>query len=125
MGDLEEVVQRVRAYAETGVDGVFLVGVRTPQELEAIRPAASLPLLLGGSPPSVGDTASLAANGVRIALQGHMPFQAAVRAVYETLKHLKEGGAPADLGEKVAPPELMARVTRKQDYDRWQTEYLG
>ena len=121
---LEETVKRVKTYAETGVDGIFLVGVRTLKELEAVGHATSLPLILGGRPASLGDAASLAAQGVRIVLQGHMPFQAAVRAVYETLKHLKDGGDPTELGERVAPPELMAQVTRKHDYDQWQRDYL-
>ena len=122
---LEEAVNRVKAYSETGVDGIFLAGLRSSEELEAVHKATSLPLLLGGSPPSMGNATSLAAQGVRIALQGHMPFQASVRAVYETLKHLKDGGSPADLGDKVASAELLGQVTRKSDYDRWQRDYLG
>ena len=121
---IEETARRVKAYAETGVDGIFLSGLRSPEELQAIRQATSLPLMLGGSPPSLGDSANLASHGVRIALQGHMPFQAAVRAVYETLSHLKDGGAPAALGDKVAPPELMAQFTRQSDYDQWRGDYL-
>jgi len=36
----------------------------------------------------------MAANGVRIALQGHQPFMAAIRAAHETLKALRDGIAP-------------------------------
>ena len=122
---LEETVKRVAAYSQTGVDGIFLAGPRSPEELHAIREVTSLPLLLGGSPPSRGTTSDLAADGVRIALQGHMPFQAAVRAVYETLKHLKEGGSPSDLGDRTAPPDMMAQFTRQPDYDSWRRDYLG
>ena len=122
---LDETARRVRAYSETGVDGIFLAGLRSPEELQAIRDVTSLPLLLGGTPPSLGTKSDLAANGVRIALQGHMPFQAAVRAVYETLKHLKEGGSPNDLGDRTAPPDMMAQFTRQDDYDSWRRDYLG
>lgn len=122
---LEETARRVEAYSQTGVDGIFLAGLRSPEELQAIREVTSLPLLLGGSPPSLGTASDLAANGVRIALQGHMPFQAAVRAVYETLKHLKEGGSPSDLGDKTTPPDMMAQFTRQPDYDSWRRDYLG
>ena len=90
-----------------------------------MREATSLPLLLGGSPSSLGSASDLAANGVRIALQGHMPFQAAVRAVYETLKHLKDGGSPADLGDQIASSEMMAQFTRQTDYDSSRRDYLG
>ncbi len=122
---VEETARRVKAYSEAGVDGIFLSGLRSPEELAAIREATSLPLLLGGSPPSLGSTADLAAQGVRIALQGHMPFQAAVRAVYETLKHLKDGGSPADLGDRIASPDMIAQFTRQADYDGWRNDYLG
>ena len=121
---IEETARRVKAYAGTGVDGIFLAGLRSPEELQAMREATSLPLLLGGSPPSLGSASDLASNGVRIALQGHMPFQAAVRAVYETLKHLKDGGSPAALGDKTAPPDMMAQFTRQTDYDSWRRDYL-
>ena len=54
-----------------------------------------------------------------------MPFQAAVRAVYETLKHLKDGGSPSDLGDKIASADMLAGFTRNADYDRWQRDYLA
>ena len=66
----------------------------------------------------------LAANNVRVALQGHLPFQAAIKAVYDTLKALREGVQPADLQDNLAPADLMAQVTRKPDYDRWTQEFL-
>ena len=37
----------------------------------------------------VRDLAFMAANGVRIAAQGHMPFFVATKAVYDTLRYLK------------------------------------
>ena len=124
IGGLEEAVSRVKAYTDTGVDGVFLTGVTTPDELEAMRGATSLPLLLGAAAPTLGDRIFLGQHGVRISLQGHYPFQAAVRAVYDTLKHLKEGGPPAALTEKVASPDMMARYTRREDYGRWHKDFL-
>ena len=71
----------------------------------------SLPLLLGGATPALADRNFLAANGVRIALQGHHPFYASIKAVYDTLKHLKEGGAPADLRRQSATGRPAQRCT--------------
>jgi carboxyvinyl-carboxyphosphonate phosphorylmutase len=59
-----------------------------------------------------------------VALQTHAPFSAAVQAVYETLKALREGVAPRDL-KNIASPELMRQVTRADDYQRWTRDYLG
>jgi oxaloacetate decarboxylase len=66
----------------------------------------------------------MAAHRVRVALQGHAPFSAAVQAVYNTLKALRDGTKPADLSG-IAAPELMQRVTRAADYRQWTRDFLG
>ena len=57
--------------------------------------------------------------------QGHLPFQAAVKAVYDTLKALRDGVAPADLKDTLASAELMGQLTRKADYDSWIKDFLN
>lgn len=120
-----EAVRRAKAYQRAGVDAIFLVGARTREEIEAVHAEVSLPLMLGGAGGELTDRAFLAAQGVRIALQGHLPFWAAVKAVYDTLKALREGVPPADLGPRLASPELTAQATRRADYNRWTAELLG
>jgi carboxyvinyl-carboxyphosphonate phosphorylmutase len=61
---------------------------------------------------------------VRVALQTHAPFAAAVQAVYDTLKALRAGVAPSSL-KNLAAPELMRRVTRADDFRDWTRDYLG
>ena len=119
-----EAVQRAKAYEEAGVDAVFLVGAQTRGEVQAVRAEVGLPLMLGGTAGELTDREFLNANGVRIALQGHLPFQAAVKAVHDTLKALREGARPSDLGGNLASRELMARVTRQEDYDRRSADFL-
>jgi oxaloacetate decarboxylase len=123
-GGIAEAEKRVRAYQETGIDAIFLVGATTREEVEAMHRAVKLPLLLGGSTPALSDRSYLAGQGVRIALQGHHPFYAAVKAVYDTLKYLREGGAPSGLKDRVASEELLAIALRHNDYKRWQNDYL-
>jgi carboxyvinyl-carboxyphosphonate phosphorylmutase len=123
-GGIAEAEKRLQAYQDTGVDAIFLAGASTREEVEAMHRATHLPLLLGGATPALADRNFLAANGVRIALQGHHPFYASIKAVYDTLKHLKEGGAPADLRDKVATGDLLNIALRQNDYARWQQEYL-
>jgi carboxyvinyl-carboxyphosphonate phosphorylmutase len=123
-GGLEEMLRRVKAYQDAGVDALFIVGARTRAEVEAIHQATSLPLLLGGASAELSDRTFLAAHGVRIALQGHHPFYAGIKAVYETLKHLKDGGSPADLKDHVASEALVNLALRQADYNRWQQDYL-
>jgi carboxyvinyl-carboxyphosphonate phosphorylmutase len=123
-GGIAETEKRVRAYQETGVDAIFLVGATTREEVEAMHRAVKLPLLLGGSTPALSDRSYLASQGVRIALQGHHPFYAAAKAVYDTLKYLREGGAPSGLKDRVASEELLTIALRQNDYKRWQNDYL-
>ncbi|HEY7711409.1 MAG TPA: isocitrate lyase/phosphoenolpyruvate mutase family protein, partial [Candidatus Entotheonella sp.] len=120
----EEAQARVKAYAETGIDALFMTGVQSWDQLEAIHQATTLPLMLGGAPADMADRERLAALGVRIALQGHMPFYAAIKAVYDTLKHLRDGGSPADLSDKTASAELLDIAMKRPDYARWQRDYL-
>ena len=122
---IEGAIKRVKAYEEAGVDAIFLAGARTREEVQAVHAEINLPLLLGGAGGELADRAFLAANGVRVALQGHLSFQAAVKAVYDTLKALREGVAPADLGPNLASADLMAQVTRRADYDRWTKAFLN
>ncbi len=121
---LDDAVQRVRAYAAAGPDAVFLTGVTTLDQLRAIRAATTLPLMLGGGFEALGGREAVAAHGVRIALQGHQPFMAGVRAVHETLKALRDGIPTKDLANQPSA-ELMRRVSREADTTQAAKDFLG
>lgn len=121
---IEEAIARATAYADAGVDAIFLSGMRTRAEVEAVAAAVRLPLIFGNTTADIRDPAFLARHGVRIALQGHQPIMAAVRAVHDTLKALRDGTPPEQL-EGLPPKELMQRATREGDYARWVKEFLG
>jgi len=122
---LAETVKRLQAYQDTGVDALFVVGAQTKAEVEAIHKIARLPIMLGGMTPELSDRAWLTAHGVRIALQGHHPLYAGMKAVYDTLKYLREGGATSGLKDKVASDEIMDIALKQKDYKRMQRDYLG
>ena len=121
---MDDAMRRIRAYEAAGVDAVFLTGIRTRAQVETIAAAVGVPVILGAAGPEIEDLDYLARHGVRICLQGHQPFMAAVEAVHATLKALREGTPPADL-KGVASSELIRRVTRHDDYRRWMKDYLG
>ena len=125
LAGVDETVRRVSAYERAGVDAIFLAGAQTLDELRAVREVTELPLLLGGTTPELSDRAVLAENGVRVALQGHLPFQAAVKAVYDTLRALREGADPGEVAASATSPEVMARATRQAEHDGWIEEFLG
>ena len=124
IADMDEAMRRAAAYEAAGVDAVFLTGIRTRTQVETIRATVGIPVILGAAGPEIADLDYLAGNGVRICLQGHQPFMAAVEAVYASLKALREGTPPAEL-KGVASRELMRRVTRDEDYERWTKDFLG
>jgi len=121
---LDAARRRVAAYSGTGADGIFLVGARTRDEIEALRAVTSLPFVLGTATPELLDRAWLAARGVRIVLTGHAPFQAAVRAMYEALVAARAGATAADLRDGVAPPELLANLLAQPAYDADAARFL-
>ncbi len=121
---LEDTVRRVKAYEAAGVDAIFVAGATTKEEVETLGGALSVPLLLGGASGELSDREFLASQGVRVALQGHLPFQAAIKAVYDTLKALRDGVSPADLRDTLATPEQLDQFTRRADYDRWTQDFL-
>jgi carboxyvinyl-carboxyphosphonate phosphorylmutase len=120
---LEETIERVKVYQETGVDAIFLIGVKSKQQLEKIADVCKLPLILGGAGHEIVELEYLGSMGVRICLQGHQPAMAAIQAVYNTLKALREGINPAEL-DGIPDKALIEKFTRNADYDRWIEEFL-
>lgn len=120
---VEDGIERARAYLDNGVDGIMFVGIKSRAELDQIASRIDAPIMLGGAGVELQDIEFLAERGVRISLQGHQPFMAAVQATYAALKALRDGTAPADL-KAVASSDLLKRVTRDADYQAWQDEFL-
>jgi carboxyvinyl-carboxyphosphonate phosphorylmutase len=118
-----DAVARARAYAACGVDAIFLVGVRTRADLDAIASEVRLPLILGGAGPEILDPDYLSSRGVRVCLQGHQPFAAAVQAIHDTLSALRAGTPPAQL-TGAADEVLMKRLMRDEEVRRQGREWL-
>jgi carboxyvinyl-carboxyphosphonate phosphorylmutase len=121
---VDDTIARLKAYEQTGVDMLFMAGVKTRAQLDAVASAVKLPLFLGSPGAELYDLDYLSARNVRVCLQGHLPFMAAVNALHETLKELRAGTPPANI-KSVASPDLMKQVTRASDYSRWSKEFLG
>ena len=119
----EGAVARAKAYAATGVDAIFIIGVESLDQVQAIHDAVKLPVIVGSAPASL-KREDLAARGARILLQGHQPIAAAVKALHEIYTHLFNGGAPADLRPKIASPQEMERLVNGENYRKWQRDYL-
>lgn len=116
-------IKRAKAYADCGVDAIFLVGVESADQVKAVRDATGLPIMVGSAPASI-KREDFAAAGARVLLQGHQPVAAAVKALRETYAHLHGGGAPADLKDRIASPKEMDELVSGTAYKQWQRDFL-
>ena len=124
MTGIEDAIARAVAYEKAGVDALFMVGIRSRGELEALHAAVRLPIILAHGGEALSDLDYLAGKRVRVRLQPHLPIQAAVQAVYATMKALRDGASPGDI-KGAAAGELMKQVTRDADYRGWMKAFLG
>jgi len=120
---IARVVERTRAYAATGVDGLFVTGLQKLADLDAIRAAVDIPIILGSAPGIA--RADVEARGVRFRLQGHAVLAVCAKAMYETYVHFKADGDAAGLKPRMATPDEMARLLRADDYQTRNDAYLN
>lgn len=120
---VDDAIARLRAYGQAGVDGLFIPGLKSRDDLDRIAAAVKLPLVLGGVGEKVADAGYLEGRGVRVWSAGHDAYAAGVQAVYDTMKAVRDGTPSRDL-KGVASPALMARLTRAAEYDAATRNYL-
>ncbi len=120
----EDAVARARAYAATGVDAFFFVGIADTAQLEAAAAAIDIPIIIGGGAGDLADREYLASRKVRVALQGHQPIMAAAKAVHDTMKALRDGTPPSQL-KGVPDAAFMGRAIRSARYDEWTNTFLS
>ena len=119
--EADEVIRRTQAYQEAGADGICMVGVRDFEHLEVIAQNLSVPLMLVSyGNPSLRDDARLASLGVRIVVDGHAAYFAAIKATYDCLRE-QRGIAASDLNAT----ELTHKYTQPEDYIVWAREYMN
>jgi carboxyvinyl-carboxyphosphonate phosphorylmutase len=120
---LDGALARFKAYEAAGVDAIFVIGLEKLEQLDAIRAAVKLPIIVGTAPASI-KREELAARGARILLQGHLPVAAAAKALKDAYTHLFSGGSPAELKDRVAPAAEMDAYTHAAQYKEWQKSFL-
>jgi carboxyvinyl-carboxyphosphonate phosphorylmutase len=123
---LNEALERIKAYSQTGAEAIMLPGVpRGRADIEALHRTTSLPLFVLGAPPDDASAPGfLAAHGARIFYLGLSIYAMAVKALHDGLKHLKDGGSPADLKDRSAPKELIEAVNRTDEFMQWQQKFM-
>ena len=120
---VDEAIRRATAYETAGVDALFLVGVKNPEDLEAIAAELTAPIILGSASREMMDRDWLATLGVKICLQGHKVHAAALQAFMTAQTALANGTHPDDL-ENVASGGTMKKFMRDDAYDAWTNAFL-
>ncbi|MNV50796.1 Oxaloacetate decarboxylase [compost metagenome] len=117
---LEDSIARTTAYQKAGADAICLVGVKDFQHLEALTSHLSVPIMLiNYGNPALSDVEKLSAANVRIVVNGHAPFLAAIKASYEALR--EQSGSK---GVELSLPELLSKYTLSDNYREWAKTYL-
>ena len=124
---LDEALDRIKAYSETGAEALMIVGLpRGKPDIAAVHDITSLPICVLSPPADArNDTNFLAANGVRILMLGNPTFAVAVKAIHDSLKHLKDGGSLEALAATQAPSDLLRSVNRTDEFLQAQQDYMS
>ena len=118
---VDEVIKRTVAYQKAGADGICMVGVEDFEHLEKIAEHLSVPLMLVTyGNPKLRDNARLAKLGVRIVVNGHAAYFAAIKATYDCLREQRDATA-SDLSAS----ELSHKYTQPEDYVAWADEFMN
>jgi carboxyvinyl-carboxyphosphonate phosphorylmutase len=121
---IDDAIARFKAYEVAGVDGLFLPGLRSREELDRISAATRLPLVVGGPAQELADPQYLASRRVRAWSAGHQSFNVAVQALHDAMKATLEGTLSTRL-PGMAPKPLMDVATGAAAYDRWTRDFMG
>ncbi|MFI8480561.1 oxaloacetate decarboxylase [Pseudomonas sp. NPDC078700] len=117
---VDEVISRTRAYQQAGADGICIVGIEDFEHLEKIAEHLSVPLMLVTyGNPKLRDDARLAKLGVRIVVNGHGAYFAAIKATYDCLR--EQRGAVAS---ELSASELALKYTLPEEYIVWAEEFM-
>lgn len=118
--DDEAAVERVCAYQAAGVDAICLVGVRDFEHLERLAAPLDIPLMLVTyGNPELRDRERLAALGVRVVVNGHAAYFAAIKATYDCLREQRDIAA-----SELSASQLSTRYSTLDEYRAWARDYM-
>ena len=122
---LDEALERIAAYSQTGAEALMLTGASSREQFQAVHQATQLPICVLSPPADIrNDGSFLAANGVKILMLGNPTFAVAVKAIHDSLEHLKNGGPLEDLAPDQATPDLLRSVNRTAEFMGLQEKFL-
>ncbi|KAF0864476.1 oxaloacetate decarboxylase [Pseudomonas sp. LD120] len=120
---VQEIISRTQQYERAGADAICMVGIRDFEQLEQISEHLSVPLMLVTyGNPELRDDARLAELGVKIAVDGHAAYFAAIKATYDCLREQRQIFTQAS---DLSATELAHTYTQPEDYIVWANEFMS
>ncbi|MEC9482420.1 MAG: oxaloacetate decarboxylase [Halomonas sp.] len=117
----QDAIARAKAYERAGADGICMVGVRDFEHLESIAEHLNVPLMLVTyDNPELRDRERLARAGVRVVVNGHAAYFAAIKATYDCLRE-QRGIAEGNLNAS----ELSTRYSTLEENREWARRYMN
>jgi len=129
----DEALDRIQAYANTGIDAIFvpfLHGQEGRTIVEQVHQITPLPIFAHGLPwEAQQDEAWLDANNVRLKYVAQFPiYRMAAKAIHDGLVHLHNGGDPTELADRMALNEFVQNapgsITRDEVYEALSNAYV-
>ncbi|WP_120996673.1 isocitrate lyase/PEP mutase family protein [Stutzerimonas urumqiensis] len=116
----DEVIARTRAYEKAGADGICLVGIEDFDHLERVTGHLAIPLMLVTyGNPKLRDRERLARMGVRVVVNGHAAYFAAIKATYDCLREQRQIDA-----YDLSASELSVKYSTAEEYMVWAEKYM-
>jgi len=123
---LNGALDRAEAFLEAGADMTFVEAPQTVEELKEITKRLSAPqvanMVVGGKTPLINQK-DLFDLGYSIVLYANTPLQAAMRAMSNVLKSLKETGDVSEVIDSLSDFAEHQRLVAKFEYDAAEKKY--
>jgi 2-methylisocitrate lyase-like PEP mutase family enzyme len=124
---LEGALQRACAYREAGADMIFVEAPRSREELAEIGRAIPGPKVVnmveGGRTPIVSAT-DLKSMGYKIALYANLTLRTGVKAIQQSLRHLRDHGDTQAILDRLITMEERGRITQKEFLECLEQNFL-
>ena len=79
---------------------------------------------MGNLSEEISNKTFLSSVGVKIALQGHLPFYVGLKSVYETMKSLKNGVDPEELKTNILPTDQINKLINSEEFNQKIKKFL-
>ncbi|MBF9037338.1 carboxyvinyl-carboxyphosphonate phosphorylmutase [Rhodobacterales bacterium LSUCC0387] len=123
---LDSALDRAEAFLEAGADMTFVEAPQTMGELKEITKRLSAPqvanMVVGGKTPLINQK-DLFDLGYSIVLYANTPLQAAMRAMSNVLRSLKETGDVSEVIDSLSDFAERQRLVAKFEYDAAEKKY--